>query len=104
MTEKFRFEQLEVEIPEVDDLGNAEKEILRGLAEPGGPLWKIMRRMTSYGEELKQSLITVDLDDPDQVRAVRKVQATIIAIAWVHSTFEQALQTVPTERKGEEDE
>lgn len=96
---EFQFKELEVEVPQVPDLGNTEKEILRGLAEPGGPLWKIMRRMRAYGEGLKEALATADLDDPAAIRAVKKIQATIAAVAWVEATFESALTPGPEQEE-----
>lgn len=101
MENGFKLRGLANEVPEVEDLSNTERALLRELAEPGGPLWKIMRRMHDYGEELKQSLVGADFDDPLQLRAMRKVQATITASHWVEQTFASALTDVVEEDKGD---
>lgn len=83
----------------VEDLTNGEREQLRALAEPGGPLWKIIRSMLDYGESLTQSLITANLLDAGELQRAQKVQAAIAACAWVQETIKQAL--VPVEVKEE---
>lgn len=83
-----------VDIPEVPGLSNTERAMLRGLAEPGGALWKIMRSMIDYGEGLRDSLATADFDNPAQQAAIRKVQATYLATVWVKETLEAALTDV----------
>lgn len=98
----FKMSGTSVEIPEVPGLSNTERAMLRGLAEPGAPLWKIMRSMVDYGEGLKQALVTADFDDPAQQAAIRKVQAAYVAVQWVQSTFEAALTDVPEAPKQEE--
>lgn len=103
MADNFALRGTSIEIPEVPALSNTERAMLRGLAEPGAPLWKIMRSMIDYGESLKQALMVADFDDPSQVAALRKVQATYVAITWVQTTFENALTDVP-ERETKEDE
>jgi hypothetical protein len=89
---EFKLDERRIEVPEVPDLDEGEKEQLRALMQPGGSLWKIMRRMLDYGEDLKQSLIEADLDDDADRKAARKVQATIAASYWATQTFVQAVQ------------
>lgn len=100
---KFTLGGSALEIPEPQDLSNTEREILRGLAEPGGGLWKILRSMVDYGEGLKQALVAADFSDEAQMSQARKVQATIVACQWVTETFENALSHVdePQERNHE---
>lgn len=78
--------------PDMDlSLSNNERRLLHQLAEPGGPLWKILLGMVRYGDGLKDSLASADLDDPAELKAVRKVQATLAATQWTIETFEQGL-------------
>jgi hypothetical protein len=92
--ERFHLIGTSAEIPEVPGLSNTERAILRGLAEPGGALWKIMRSMVDYGEGLKQALMSADFDNPAQQAAIRKVQATYLATVWLQETLEAALTDV----------
>jgi hypothetical protein len=94
MTEPFKLLGDRITVPVVEDLSNTERAMLRGLAEPGAPLWKIMRKMFDYADDLKQSLISVDLTDEASLKAAAKIQATIIAAYWVQQTFETALTDV----------
>lgn len=101
--ERFRLIGTAQDIPDVPGLSNTERAMLRGLAEPGGPLWKIVRSMVDYGDGLKQALVTADFDNPGEQAAIRKVQATYLAIIWVQNTLEAALTDVVEPELKEED-
>lgn len=83
-------------------LTNGERAMLRPLAEPGGPLWKIFRSMLDYGDGLRESLVSADLLNPEEVNRARKVQAVVIAVDWTLETFKQALVDVPVGPQTEE--
>ena len=100
----YKFSGDSSEIPNPETLSNTERAMLREMAQPGGPLWKVFRSMVDFGEGLSQSLIGSDLLDPQQVNAARKTQATIIAVAWVMETFEQALTDQPVSQEEKQDE
>jgi hypothetical protein len=99
---KYEFKGTSIEIPNPEALSNTERAMLREMALPGNPLWKIFRSMVDYGESLSKSLVTVDLTDPASVNAARTVQATILAVQWVQDTFAQALSDVEEESKDDE--
>lgn len=88
---------LDVEVSFSLDLDEAEKALLIPMAEPGAPLWKIIKSMVDYADQLKIALVEADLTDPVQINAARKVQATIVAAAWVKETFNAAL--TPSEKE-----
>lgn len=99
---EYTFIGRKIEIPNPEDLSNTERAMLRGMAEPGAPLWKVLRKMVDYVEGLTQSLIGVDLLDPAEVTQARKVQATIQAAQWAIDTFSAALSDVEEPDKKED--
>lgn len=86
----------EIQVP-LTELTSGERDMLRMAMEPEQFLGKVLKKMLDYGEHLTQSLVSVDLLNPDSVNAARKVQATIVAIAWVQETFEQSAADTPAE-------
>jgi hypothetical protein len=83
--------KLETEAVLEFDLTNAERAMLRSLAEPGMPLWKILRRMVDYGQGLQQSLLKANVYNPAELGRIANVQATALACIWVQENFEAAL-------------
>lgn len=84
----------EPEILEISDLTNGERAVLRSLNEPGGPLWKVLKRMLDYGEGLQQSLLMVNVWNDDQRSKMATIQATGLACIWVQQNFEAAMTDV----------
>lgn len=80
-----------------DGLSNAERQMVRALLEPGQPLWKIVREMVDYREDLKSSLMDADLTDPTTIRNSIKVQATAAAITEFVLKLETSLELQPEE-------
>lgn len=94
MSEPFKLAGLAIEVPIVEDLSNTERALLRSLAEPGNPLWKILRKMIEYREGLQQSLLTASFGTPEGIDVARKIQAAGLACAWVEEFFDTALTDV----------
>jgi hypothetical protein len=96
------FKDLRLEVPIPAELSNIERGMLRQMAEPGQPLWKVLRKMVDYGAELKDAIVSADLTDPSELGGARKVQATIVAIEWVQQTFEAAMTDAEHEEEPHE--
>ena len=102
MAEPFKFDPMSKEVPEVEDLTNGERELLRGLAEPGNPLWKIMRKIVDYREGLTQSLLSVKFNSPESLEAARQTQAAALSIHWLEQFMAAALTDVDEPQEGDE--
>lgn len=89
---------LDVASPELE-LSNTEKRMLMGLAQEGGPLWKVLRYFHDYGAGLRQAMANADLEDADQLKQAKKVQAKLQGAAWVLDEFQSALTLNPEEEK-----
>lgn len=100
MQTEFQFKPFVAEIAEPEPLSNTERQLLRELAEPGLPLWKIMRQLHDYREGLKEAIADpeFDLEDPAVRRTFAKIQNGIASITDVFSRFEQALTDVQEPR------
>lgn len=103
MPEPFKLAGLKAEIPVIEDLSNTERALLRSLAEPGNPLWKILRSLIDYRDGLTQSLLTIDFGSTEMIETGRKIQATALAIVWLEEVLAAALTDVEEhEEKTEE--
>lgn len=69
----------------------AEREILRALAEPGQPIWKIMQGMLDYARVLKHNLSMLELGDPKDFSTALKLSAEIKAVDWQHRMWTRLL-------------
>ena len=97
MKDEFTFDPAVHRVPEPEPLDNTERKLLRDLAQPGLPLWKVLRQFTDYQSGLKESLgdPEQDLEDVAVRRNFAKVQNAIAACTQLMNMFEQTLQLEP---------
>lgn len=77
----------------------AEREMLRPLAEPGQPIWKIMQGMLDLSRSLKHNLAMLELGDPRQLSMAAKISTEIKAIEWQHRLWTRILAKEPTQQE-----
>lgn len=93
MTDDFTIDFARGRVPVPEPLSNTERTLLRDLAHPGLPLWKVLRELDDYREGLKEALVDVkqDIEDPEIRAKWRQVQNAAGAITQVLAKFEAAL-------------
>lgn len=77
----------------------AEREMLRPLAEPGQPIWKIMQGLLDYARALKHNLAMLELGDPRQLSMAVKISTEIKAIEWQHRMWTRLLGSPPEQQE-----
>lgn len=101
MQDEFTFNPAVHMVPVPEPLDNTERKLLRDLAQPGLPLWKILRQFSDYQNGLKESLgdPEQDLEDVATRRNFAKVQNAIAAVTQLMNMIEQALALEPETTK-----
>lgn len=81
------------------ELVPAEREMLRVLAEPGQPIWKIMEGLLDLSRSLKHNLAMLELGDPRQLSAAVQISTEIKAIDWQHRLWTRLLGKDPVQQE-----
>lgn len=103
--ELFDFHGLGIEPYEDAILSNTERQQLRVLAEPGGPLYRIMSGLLDYKKKVDGSFSQVDLHSPSGLQMVASLQAESKAIKWQYEMWQRLLTFVePETPNGDEDQ
>lgn len=94
MSEKFE----PVEIGQLHlDLNNTDRRMLATMAEPGGPLWKIIHGMLDYASGLSASLVNADFKTESGREVAFEIQASARAAVWTVNTLTAAMTPLEEE-------
>jgi len=80
-------------------LSNTEREMLRKLAEKGGPLWLVQQGMLAYSEAASYNIGKLDLEDEDDLERGRQLVRERKYIEWQKNLWERLLSSVPETKK-----
>lgn len=82
-------------LPSDPELSEGEREMLRQLSAPGGPLWKIVKSALDYADHMKDHIVAVELVGRDQVGMARQLQLKRAAALDFLKWFVQCYASTP---------
>lgn len=100
--EEFDFNGLGIEPFENVILSNTERQQLRALAEPGGPLYRIMSGLLSYKVVVERGFSRVNLGAPNAMIILAALQSEIKAIEWQYRMWQRQLTFIEPETPNED--
>jgi hypothetical protein len=102
-TGEYSFDEFDEALPQgfVDVwLDPAERDKIRPLADPGEPLWRIMKGLLDYRRALVDNLAKVELATEEGRLAGIRLQAEIRAIEWQFNLWVRQLSDPLIGEKG----
>lgn len=82
-------------LPSDPELSEGEREMLRQLSAPGGPLWKIVKSALDYADHMKDHIVAVELVEPEQIGMARQLQLKRTAALDFLKWFVQCYASTP---------
>lgn len=80
-------------LPKDPELTEHELQVLRAMAQPGGPLYKIFKSLIDYSDHLRDHIAEADLSQPEAVKQARQLQlkrgAARENVAWILSQIQR---------------